>query len=472
MLITRSPYLNNTNMLRRCLRRFAPPATLPGNKSLAEADPEIYNIIKAEAARQIDGLELIASENFTSRAVMECLGSVATNKYAEGYPGQRYYGGTYEVDKIEEICRARALAAFRLDAKDWGVNVQPYSGSPANFAVYNALLKPHDRFMGLDLPCGGHLTHGFYAQATGKRISATSVYWETLPYHTTPGGIVDYDELEKQASIFRPRLIIAGGSAYPRDWDYARYRAVCDKVGALFLVDMSHFSGLVAAQEHRNPFDYADIVTTTTHKTLRGPRSGMIFAKTQYMADINASIFPGLQGGPHMHQIAGVATQLKEVATPEFKSYIQQVKKNAVAMADELVKLGHVLQTGGTENHLLMLDVRPLGLTGGKAEKLFDAVHITVNKNTLSGDKSALNPGGLRLGAPALTTRGLVEKDFRDVAQMLDRGLKIAVKLGGNNPAVKLGEWQKTVAGSAEVKSLCAEVNAYAKKFPFPGIVY
>ena len=434
-------------------------------QSLQEWDPEVYNIIERERERQFRGLELIASENFTSRAVMECLGSCLTNKYAEGLPGARYYGGTHVVDKVENLCRDRALAAFRLDKSAWGVNVQPYSGSPANFEAYHAVLKPHDRMMGLDLPSGGHLTHGFYTP--NKKVSATSVYFESLPYHITAKGYIDYDELASQAKIFMPKLIIAGGSAYPRDWDYKRYREICDSVGALLLVDMSHFSGLVAAQEHNNPFEFADLVTSTTHKTLRGPRSGMIFFRAALADQVNQSVFPSLQGGPHMHQIAGVATQLKEIASPDWKAYAQQVKKNARAFADELNKLGHTLQSGGTDNHLLMLDVRPMGLTGSKAEKFFDEVHISVNKNTLLGDKSALTPGGLRLGTPAMTSRGFDEADFRRVANFLHRGLEMCSKL--NTKELKLPEFKKAVQASPDVAKFGDEILQFSVQYPFPG---
>jgi Glycine/serine hydroxymethyltransferase len=344
--------------------------------------------------------------------------------------GKRYYGGNQYIDQIETLCIQRALDLYNLSSNDWGVNVQPYSGSPANFAVYTALLQPHDRIMGLDLPSGGHLTHGF--QTAKRKVSATSVYFESMPYTVNPEtGLIDYDDLYKRANMFLPKLIIAGASAYPREWNYKRMREIADSVGALLMVDMAHTSGLIAGKCLKSPFEYADVVTSTTHKTLRGPRSGIIFGRKEFMEKIDAAVFPSLQGGPHNHQIAAVAVALKEANSLEFQEYAKSVIANAQALSDGLVRRGHTIATGGTDNHLLLWDVRGRGLNGNKVEKVLDMVSITTNKNSLPGDVSAINPGGVRLGTPALTSRGMNEKDFDAVAEFLDRGYNIAVEAQG-----------------------------------------
>lgn len=445
-------------------------------KSLQEHDPEMYDLIEQEKSRQWRSLELIASENFTSRAVMDCLGSALTNKYAEGLPHARYYGGNEIVDQVEELCQRRALAAYGLNENEWGVNVQPYSGSPANFAVYTGLLKPHDRIMGLDLPSGGHLTHGFYtyskAEHTRKPVSATSIYFESLPYRVHPEtGYIDYDQLERDAGLFKPALIIAGGSAYPRDYDYKRFREIADANGALLMMDMAHISGLVATGEQNNPFEYCDIVTTTTHKSLRGPRAGIIFFRKDdrnFQARINQAVFPALQGGPHEHQIAAVATQLKEVMTPEFKLYQIQVKNNSKALSDKLQDLGYTIASGGTENHLVLWDLKPQGLTGSKFEKVCDAVSITLNKNCVPGDRSAITPGGVRIGAPALTTRRMVEDDFRQIAVFLHEAIGIAIRIQ-EQAGPKLKDFLPLLENNPEIEDLKRRVHAFATQFPMPG---
>ena len=436
----------------------------------------MYDLIEQEKSRQWRSLELIASENFTSRAVIECLGSALTNKYAEGLPHARYYGGNEVVDQVEELCQKRALEAYGLDPEKWGVNVQPYSGSPANFAVYTALLKPHDRIMGLDLPSGGHLTHGFYTyskkEKTRKAVSATSVYFESLPYRVHPEtGYIDYDQLEVNAALFKPAMIVAGFSAYPRDIDYERFRQIADANGSLLMMDMAHISGLVATGELKSPFDLCDVVTTTTHKSLRGPRAGMIFFRKDergFEGRINQAVFPALQGGPHEHQIAGVATQLKEVLTPEFKIYSQQVKKNAQALANKLTSMGHKIASGGTENHLVLWDLKPSKITGSKFEKICDAANITLNKNCVPGDVSAVTPGGVRIGAPALTTRMMDESDFEQIAVFLDETLKIALALQEKS-GPKLKDFIALLKNNAEIDALRKKVNEFATSFPMPG---
>ncbi|TFL00810.1 glycine hydroxymethyltransferase [Pterulicium gracile] len=447
---------------------------------LAEIDPVVQNIIDKETWRQFTGLELIASENLTSLAAMQANGSILTNKYSEGLPGARYYGGNEYVDELEQLCRKRALEAFHLDPSKWGVNVQPYSGSTANFAALTALLQPQDRLMGLGLPDGGHLTHGYYTAK--KKMTASSIYFQSLPYALHPDThLIDYEALSKQAKVFKPRLLICGASAYPRDWDYKGLKEIASREGAWLMCDMAHTSGLVAAQELNDPFEYCDVVTTTTHKTLRGPRAGLIFFRKDLKdaADlesrVNLAVFPACQGGPHNNTIAAIATSLLQVADPAFKAYAKQVVANARTLGSELVGEGYKLQTQGTDNHLVLWDLRPLGLTGSKLEKVCDLMGITINKNAVSGDTSAQVPGGIRLGTSALTSRDMTEEDIKTVASFLHRAVQLSLQLQKDAGSKLLKDFVKvaTTPGSEsynKVKELRNEVEGFASKFPLPGV--
>lgn len=437
-----------------------------------ENDTELSGLINDEYHRQNRSIELIASENFTSPGVIECLGSTLTNKYSEGYPGKRYYGGNQYIDKIEKLCQSRAIKAFQLNPEDWEVNVQPYSGSPANLAVYMGIINPGERIMGLGLTSGGHLTHGFYTQK--KKISASAIFFQSLPYHVNNEGLIDYDELEKSALNFLPRIIICGGSSYPRDYDYQRFKKIADAVGAYLMVDMAHFSGFVASRLLNNPFDYADIVTSTTHKTLRGPRSGIIFINKKketgtLVTKINEAIFPGLQGGPHNHQIAAVAYQLEKVSSPEFLDYMINVRNNAQLLASNLIDMGFKIVTGGTDNHIVLVDLKSKDLTGSKMELLCEEVDISLNKNCIFGDKNAMSPSGIRLGTAAMTTRGLEADDFKIVAIFIKTIADIAVEIQ-NKYGKLMTEFKKGLEDEdikLKLEVIKKSVNHFANEFPF-----
>jgi len=381
---------------------------------LEQADPEVYAAIAGERRRQQYGLEMIASENYTSAAVLEAQGSVLTNKYAEGYPGRRYYGGCEYVDQVERLAIERAKQLFGAAH----VNVQPHSGAQANMAVFFAALQPGDVILGLDLAHGGHLTHGMRLNFSGK-------YFQVISYGVRrEDHRIDFDDLARKAREHRPRLIIAGASAYPRQIDFARFAEIAESVGALLLVDMAHIAGLIAAKLHPDPVPYAHFVTSTTHKTLRGPRSGFIMCQAEWSDRINAAVFPGIQGGPLMHVIAAKAVAFGEALRPSFRSYAAQIIANAHALAEVLVRAGFPLISGGTDTHLLLVDVTAKGLTGKQAEQLLDAAGITVNKNMIPFDtRKPLDPSGIRIGTPALTTRGMREDEMRRIGTWIDQVL-------------------------------------------------
>lgn len=468
------------------VRQYALPSSHQKllDSRLDQIDPEIANIIENEKRRQKESIVLIPSENFTSKAVMEALGSPMQNKYSEGYPNARYYGGNEFIDQAELACQRRALAAFKLDPELWGVNVQPLSGSPANLYVYQALMKPHERLMGLDLPSGGHLSHG-YATAT-KNISAVSTYFSNLPYRVnTETGLIDYDELETLSGLFRPKIIIAGTSAYAALIDYKRMKSIAEACGAYMLADMAHISGLVAAAVIPSPFEFSDIVTTTTHKSLRGPRGAMIFYRkglrrtdkkgNKIMYDlegpINFSVFPGHQGGPHNHTITALAVALAQAASPEFVEYQRQVLRNAKVMAGEFVARGYDLVTGGTENHLILLNLTSKHIDGARVERVLELVNIAANKNTVPGDKSALIPHGLRLGTPAMTTRGFGEEEFKRVVAFIDRAVKITRNVSDSVNGTKLKDFKDTLKDGesfSDIAALKQEVCDFCKDFYIP----
>jgi len=415
------------------------------SQGLAAFDPQIAEIILRETGRQEYNLEFIASENFVSESILEAQGSVLTNKYAEGYPGKRYYGGCEFVDQAEQLAIDRALELFGAEH----ANVQPHSGSQANMAVYFTVCEPGDTILGMNLAHGGHLTHGSPVNFSGKLFNI-------VPYGVDPQtGHIDYDEVERLAVEHKPKMIVVGASAYPRTIDFPAFRRIADKVGAVVMVDMAHIAGLVAAGVHPNPVPYAEFVTTTTHKTLRGPRGGMILCREEYAKKLNSNIFPGIQGGPLMHVIAAKAVAFKEALAPEFKLYARQVVKNAAALAEGLVGHGFRLVSGGTDNHLMLLDFTGTDLTGKTAEAALEKAGITVNKNAVPFDtRSPFVTSGVRIGTPATTTRGLKEAEMKQVADWIARALAAP-------------EDEALLAGiKAEVKELCKRFPLYAHRLP------
>jgi len=432
-----------------------------------EDDRELCSILQKETERQQNSLELIASENFTSCAVLNANGTIFTNKYSEGYPGHRYYGGNEYIDELENLCMKRALEAFNLDSNVWGVNVQAYSGSTANFAVYTALLNPNDRLMGLDLPSGGHLTHGYYT--SNRKISSSSIYFQSLPYKVGNDYLIDYDALERDVSNFKPKLIIVGASAYTRDYDYERFRKIADINKSYLMADIAHTSGLVSAGLLKSPFDYCDVVTTTTHKTLRGPRGALIFYKKELKDRIDFAVFPSNQGGPHNNTVAAIATALKEVNTKEFKKYAAQVVKNAKLLANLLIEKDYDIITHGTDNHIVLVNMKNKGITGSRFEKIAELCNVSVNKNTIATDKSALNPSGVRLGTPAMTTRGFLEEDIEFVADIIDSITRLTVKIQESCSSNKLEEFMnKTHEFMDQIHIIKNTVIDYCSKFPLP----
>lgn len=411
--------------------------------TLKTTDPEVADLVAGETIRQFEKVRLIASENYVSLAVLEATGSIFTNKYSEGYAGKRYYEGQQFVDPLEDLARNRAMELFGADH----ANVQPYSGSPANLAAYFAFLDPGDKVMGMALPSGGHLTHGWSVSITGK-------YFNSVQYGVDPEtGLIDYDQVRELALRERPKLLIAGATAYPRQIDFQNFRSIADEAGALFLADMAHIAGLVAGGAHPSPVPHAHVVTTTTHKTLRGPRGAMILCKEAQKKAVNKAVFPGLQGGPHNHTTAGIAVALKEASTPAFKDYAHQVVKNAKALARSLSDHGFKLVSGGTDNHLILIDVTPRGMTGKPYAKALDRAGLECNYNTVPNDpRKPFDPSGLRLGTPSVTTRGMKEEDMG-----------------------RIGAWFNAVAEIVEdeeaLDRIAAEVREFTRAFPCPGIL-
>jgi glycine hydroxymethyltransferase len=409
---------------------------------LENTDKEIFKLIELESKRQVEGIELIASENYVSPAVLQAMGSILTNKYSEGYPSKRYYRGNDYIDEIENIAIERAKQLFKADH----VNVQPYSGSPANLAVHLAFLNPGDKTIGMSLDAGGHLTHGFKVSISGK-------YFDSVSYGVNEKGYIDYDEVKKLANEHKPKLIWAGFSAYSRIVDWEKFREIADEVGAILVADIAHVAGLVVTGDYPSPVPYADVVTTTTHKTLRGPRGAMILCKEQYAEAIDKAVFPGVQGGPHNHTTAAIAVALKEASQPEFKEYIKQVCINAKTLSKELSNRGYKIISGGTDNHLMLVDtVASVDISGKEAALALEKANITLNKNGIPNDpRKPWDPSGVRIGTPAVTTRGMKEKEMQQIADFIEKVLK-------------------NYQDEDLLKKIRVEVKEFTKDFPIPGI--
>jgi glycine hydroxymethyltransferase len=409
---------------------------------LENTDIEINKLIQQESKRQIEGIELIASENYVSESVLKAMGSILTNKYSEGYPSKRYYRGNEYIDQIENIAIERAKELFNAEH----VNVQPYSGSPANLAVHMAFLKPGDKTMGMALDAGGHLTHGFKVSISGK-------YFNSISYGVDENGYIDYDEVREKAKDHKPKLIWAGFSAYSRVIDWEKFREIADEVGAILAVDIAHVAGLVVTGDYPSPIPYADVVTTTTHKTLRGPRGAMIMCKEQYAQDIDKAVFPGIQGGPHNHTTAAIAVALKEASQPEFNTYIKQVVQNSKKLCEALKIKGYEIISGGTDNHLMLIDtVKSVGLSGKEVGLALEKANITVNKNAIPNDtREPWDPSGIRIGTPAVTTRGMKEPEMDKIADFIDKVLK---------------DYQNEEV----ISEIREEIKQFTTSYPIPGI--
>ncbi len=435
---------------------------------------KILEIIKQEKQRQAEQLQMIPSENYASEEVMKAVGSHLMNKYAEGYPKKRYYQGNVNVDKVESLARKRVLQAFGLNGKQWGANVQPHSGCEANVAVYNAMLKIGDKIMGMYLPDGGHLSHGW--QMPGRKITMVSKIYKVGFYHVNrQSRVFDYDQIEKQAVKFKPKMIICGGTAVPRDINYQRLGEIAEKIGAYYLADIAHEAGLIAAGVLKSPFPYADMVSFTTHKTFRGPRGAVIIGKKKYMDRINFSVFPGLQGGPHIHSIAGIAIAAKEVQTKAFKEYAKQVVKNARVLAEEFNQAGLDVVSGGTDKHLVLIDLRKQSLSGWVVAWALEKAGIIVNRNTVPYDTgSPYYPSGLRLGTPALTSRGMKAKEMKQIAKWINMVVEHVKKEKlPKDPAARrkfTKSFRRRIVRDEFLRKMRVEVTVFARKYSVPGI--